>query len=228
MSKNCEECQALTMLLENNLINDDAYVSDCPDIRSLTENIEVTSAIPNDKIGKIENQMNFGDVPKENEYTDPQKYNCDDCEFIQKCKEYFECDCPVCEKCKNKYAWLKSSFGGFFHYGKVVYVGKSHPESIGLPLDFYGYKEDIENAIKTKEKKSQKYQIQTNGLFLFYDKEIQKIEPIKSNVFKNIYIYCIFSGNLYKNWKLIKNYKRGMDHIFCYNTECDEYGKFNN
>lgn len=227
MSKHCEECQALTILLENGLISDDAYVSDCPDIRSFAENIEVMIATPNNKIGKIENQMNFGSGPKENEYTDPQEYNCNDCEFIQKCKEYFECDCPVCEKCKDKYAWLKSSFGGFFHYGKIVYVGKSHPESIGLPLDFYGLQEDIENAIRIKEEKSQKYQTQTTGLFLFYDKEISKIKPITSDVFENIYIFCIDSGNLYKNWNLIKTYRHS-GYTNCYNTECDEYGKFNN
>lgn len=226
MSKNCGECQALTMLLENNLISDDAYVSDCPDIRSLTENVEVTSAIPNDEVGRFENQLNFG-IIKEKQYIKLQEYNCDNCEFLQDCKEDFKCGYSLCRKCKGKNALLMSANNSLITYGEVLYANQEHPEPICYPVDFYGSQKDIENAIKRKEGLSIKYSIQTTGLFLFYDKEIQKIEPIKSNIFKNIYIYCIFSGNLYKNWKLIKHYRRGGDTL-CYNTKCDEYGKFNN
>lgn len=223
MSKNCEECLALTMLLENSLIGDDAKISDCPDIISKDENIEVTSAV----IGKIENRLNFGLLPKENEYINMSDYNCDNCEFSQKCKEESKYDYFVyCEKCKDKHFWLKDNFV-IISKGSVYFVNKKHPEALPWPEDYYGSSEDLKKAIKRKEEKSKKYKEQNLSLFLFYDKGIEKIKPITSEVFKNIYIFCVDNGNLYKNWNLIKTYRHS-GHTNCHNTECNEYGKFNN
>lgn len=60
----CEECLALNILLENNLIGKEAYIADSPDIIYKNIGIEVTSASQD----PIENRLNFGKLPKENEF----------------------------------------------------------------------------------------------------------------------------------------------------------------
>ena len=222
MNKNCEECFALTILLENKLIGNDAKVSDRPDIISKNENIEVTSAI----IGEIENRLHFGLLPKESEYTNMANYDCNSCEFLLKCKEERH-DCIVyCKKCKDKHFWLRNE--GFTNsQGAVCYGGGRHPITIPHSKNHYGESTDLEDAIRRKENKSINYEKQNLGLFLFYDKEIEKIKPITSSVFKNIYVFRTDDNKLYKNWVLIKRYSHGRLPN-CYNAECNEYGKFNN
>lgn len=224
MSKNCEECLALTMLLENNLIGNDAKISDCPDIISEEENVEVTSAIAD----KIENRLNFGKLPKDKEYTDLSNYDCNTCKFLSKCKEESKCDLYVhCEQCKDIHFWIKDDFINVSK-GTVYYHKDKHPWALYWSESAYGSPEDLEKAIKRKERKSENYDKKNLGLFLYYNKRIDKMVPITSSIFKNIYVYCLDDGLLYKNWELIKSYNNLFGHTICYNTKCNEYGKFNN
>lgn len=153
-------------------------------------------------------------------------YDCDNCEFLQKCKKESEYDYfTYCEKCKDEHFWLKDNFM-IISKGSVYFANKKHPEVLPWLEDYYGSSEDLEKAIKRKEEKSKKYKEQNLSLFLFYDKGIEKMEPITSSIFKNIYIFCVDNGNLYKNWNLIKTYRHS-GYTNCHNTECNEYGKFN-
>lgn len=217
MNKNCEECFALTLLLKNGLISEDAIVSDCPDIQSDNENIEVTSAIR----GPLQNRLNFGDLPKEEEYTDMSNYECDNCEFLEKCQVESTCysDPYVpCRKCE-KHCLLKDGFC-VVPLGDAYYANGRHPRAIAWVEDYFGSIDDLQNAIKRKEEKSKKYKEQNLSLFLFYDKGIEKIEPIDSPFFKNIYIFCLSNGCLYKNWRLIKKYQNS-EHTECHNVKCE-------
>lgn len=220
MNKNCEECLALNLLLSNGLIGEDSYISDKPDIINGDEGIEVTSAID----GEINNRINFGKLPKDNEYINTNDYNCNTCEFLQLCKDEHEYDyCVYCKKCENNNFWLRDGFV-IIAKGNMFYKGNEHPRAIGWTDDFYGFEEDLKKAIERKERKSKNYKQQKLSLFLYYDKEINKIEKIESKIFKNIYIYCIDSGRLYKNWEVIKTYSSITPK--CYNKNCNEFGKF--
>lgn len=221
MTRRCEECLALRILLDNNLINKDAKVSDCPDIVSDDECIEVTSAISDE----IDNRLNLGTLPKENQYTNMSNYNCSTCEFLQTCKTNVRYDCiSECVLCKDKHLWLKDSLF-IISKGTAYYTNGEHPTAIGWPTSCECSEIDLKRRISDKEIKSKHYTGENLGLFLYYDKFIDNVPPITSDIFNNIYIYCVNSGQLYRNWTLIKQISNNCFPI-CYNDSCNDYGKF--
>lgn len=221
MMGHCEECLALQMLLENNLIDKSATICDRPDIVSNDECVEVTSAI-NDE---IDNRLNFGKLPKESQYTNMSDYNCNTCEFLQTCKTSICYDCmSECMLCKDKHLWLKDSIF-IISKGTAYYNNGEHPMAISWSASCEGSEIDLKRRISDKEIKSMHYTGKNLGIFLYYDRFIDNVKPITSDIFNNIYIYCVNLGLLYKNWTLIKHYASSST-IVCYNKLCDDYGKF--
>lgn len=219
MKKNCEECLALSILIDNKLIDVNAVIDDKPDIISNDKCVEVTSAIKS----QVLNQLNFGLLPKKEKFTRPQNYECGSCTFLSKCKaEFNDGDIPRCEMCADIHNWFDLTFFNI-PIGSAYYMGREHPSIVPYFFDHYGNADEIIDAIKRKEQKSLQYKRRDVDLFLYYDKDISKMKPITSNVFSNIYIYCLYSGSLYKNWEIIKEYSNMEFLLQCHNKKCDEF-----
>lgn len=220
----CEECLALSILLNNNIIKN-GYIDDKPNIRSKDENIEVCTAIE----GGFSNQLLFGDIikPKQKYITDVNKYECKKCNNLNKCKHNYKNDISYCEYCNNERHLFTNGF--MIIEGETIYNNTDHPTIIPFSIDLgnHGYK-NLYESITKKEKQSEAYLLNKPlSLFIFYEWEIscEILRSIKSNVFKNIYIYSISIGQLYKNGIPINNSQHTQHQIKCYNTKCQNYRK---
>lgn len=215
---NCSECLALQILKDNGYIGSDAFISDKQDIRSNTNNVEVTIA----SSSKIETQACFGDKPLKHE-VDMSYFDCPACDCMPECEREGTYEPIVrCRKC-SVHKLLRDN-GFVIEQGEAIYNHGKHPITLPWSSDYFGNRETIEYVIRTKEEKSKNYKGNNLDLFILYSRCIDNMLPISSNVFKNIYIYCINNGWFYKNWEMVKHYEQP-PRIICYNHTCENYMK---
>lgn len=223
----CEECLAYDILLDNNLISSKAFVSDRPDIIDGDRGIEVTlvkAYLSDTEIDPIPGQLHFGLLPKENQYVHMEDYWCETCKYLPSCQEDFQWFPVKCARCETKTRWLKEGYlispkGTAYYAGRIHPCATSHSEPVDDTLD------RLEKTIRNKEDKAKGYSKINLDLFLFDDREVEKLKIPPSSKFNNLYIYCLDSGNFYVNGNLQQVYNRIFNRE-CHNKNCVNFGKF--
>lgn len=202
-----EEYLAAGILKDINFIGNNFTVADKPDIISEDIGVEVTTKTTSAEGSKLL----FGDK-KGIKSIDLSTFACVSCTNFKNCnQELIFNDFPRCNEIKSSGVVLIDNV--IYRNPSFFYMGKNTPVPISNsePLIDLNCEQDIQNIIFDKELKSGNYKkLKELNLFIFYEGDIPDTLNIESKEFKNIFIYSIPTGKLYRNFKMIKQYIGGI------------------